>query len=160
MPLKSLLEKLRAAPGTPPTLLPFPRADLAVAALLLEAAQVDGSIREEERTVVKRLVREHFRLPPAETAQLLQIAEGEFAAALDDWVFTQAVRECFGEQERQAVLEMLWQVVYADGKLARFEDELMGRLSTALDLSPQAVDAARERAFARANSAARGPEAS
>jgi uncharacterized tellurite resistance protein B-like protein len=51
-------------------------------------------------------------------------------------------------------------VVYADGKLARFEDELMGRLSRALDLSPQAVDAARERAFARLNPAGRGPEAS
>lgn len=159
MPLKSLIEKLRASPGTPPTLLPFPRAELAVAALLLEAAQVDGSTREEERAIVIRLIREHFRLPPAETAQLLQIAEGEFAAALDDWVFTQAVRECFAEQERQAVLEMLWQVVYADGKLARFEDELMGRLSRALDLSPQVVDAARERAFARANPAGRGPEA-
>jgi uncharacterized tellurite resistance protein B-like protein len=159
MPLKSLLEKLRTSPGTPPTLLPFPRAELAVAALLLEAAQVDGGTREEERAIVMRLIREHFRLPPAETAQLLQIAEGEFAAALDDWVFTQAVRECFAEQERQAVLEMLWQVVYADGKLARFEDELMGRLSRALDLSPQAVDAARERAFARLNPGGHGQEA-
>lgn len=159
MPLKSLLEKLRAAPGTPPTLLPFARAELAVAALLLEAAQVDGHTRAEERATVQRLIRDNFRLPPAETAQLLQIAEGEFAAALDDWVFTQAVRESFAEPERQVVLEMLWQVVYADGKLARFEDALMARLAQSLDLSPQAADAARERAFARAHPAEGGAEA-
>lgn len=160
MPLKSLLEKLSAAPEAAPSLLPFPRVDLAVAALLLEAAQVDGKRRDEEYAAVLRLIREHFHLPETETAQLLQVAEGEFAAALDDWVFTQAVREGFPEPEREAVLEMLWQVVYADGKLARFEDELMGRLAQALDLLPQAADAARERAFARsAPPAERGSEA-
>ena len=158
MPLKSLLQKLNAAPEAPPSPLPFSRVDLAVAALLLEAAQVDGKRHEEEYATVLRLIRERFNLPPTETAPLLQLAEGEFAAALDDWVFTQAVREGFAAADRQRVLEMLWQVVYADGKLARFEDELMGRLAEALDIPPQAADEARERAFARTTSAERGAE--
>ncbi|MBZ0133535.1 MAG: TerB family tellurite resistance protein [Rhodocyclaceae bacterium] len=158
MPLKSLLQKLSAAPEAPPSPLPFPRVDLAVAALLLEAAQVDGKRHAEEHATVLRLIREHFRLPPTETAQLLQLAEGEFAASLDDWVFTQAVRDGFGAADRQKVLEMLWQVVYADGMLARFEEELLDRLAEALDIPPQAADAARERAFARITSTERGPE--
>jgi uncharacterized tellurite resistance protein B-like protein len=150
MLLKSLLERLRAAPDAAPTTLPFPRVELAVAALLLEAAQIDGETRQEERAVVLRLIRERLRLPEAETARLLQIAEGEFSAALDDWVFAEAVRVGFDAAERAKVLEMLWEVVYADGRLARFEDELMHRLRDALDLSPLEADAARERAFARA----------
>ncbi len=158
MPLKSLLQKLNVAPEAPPSPLPFSRVDLAVATLLLEAAQADGKRHEEESATVLRLIREHFHLPPTETAQLLQIAEGEFAASLDDWVFTQAVREGFDAEDRQKVLEMLWQVVYADGKLARFEGELMGRLAAALDIPPQAADSARERAFARITSAERGAE--
>lgn len=155
MPLKSLLERLRMAPGAAPSSLPFPRTELAVAALLVEAVHIDGEAREDERAVVRRLVRERFRLPEAETARLLQIAEGEFSAALDDWVFTQAVREGFAAEERQAVLEMLWEVVYADGRLARFEDALMSRMGDALGLSPQDANAARERAFARASPAGR-----
>jgi uncharacterized tellurite resistance protein B-like protein len=149
MPFQNLLAKLRQPPAAAPTELPYPRPELAVAALLIEAAQVDGKIPETESAVIRRLVHEHFHLPQAETEQLLRIAEGEFSAALDDWVFTQTVRESFDASERQTVLEMMWQVVYADGNLARFEDALLNRSAHALGLSPPEADAARERAYAR-----------
>lgn len=150
MPMKSLLEKLRGAPAAAPSSLPYPVIDLAVAALLVEAAQVDGAIPPAEREVMQRLMREHLRLPEEETAQLLRLAEGEFAAALDDWVFTQTVRERYATEERQRVLEMMWRVVYADGRLARLEDALMGRVADALGLAPAQADAARTLAYARA----------
>jgi len=149
MPLQNLLAKLRARPAGAPSELPYPRPELAVAALLIEAAQVDGNIPRSEQLVIRRLIRDHFHLPEAETETLLKIAEGEFAAALDDWVFTQTVKESFAPAERQTVLEMMWQVVYADGSLARFEDALLNRSAKALGLSPAEADAARERAYAR-----------
>ncbi|CAG0957908.1 hypothetical protein BURK2_00572 [Burkholderiales bacterium] len=149
MPFQNLLAKLRQRPAPAPTELPYPHPELAVAALLIEAAQVDGSIPESERAVIVRLIREHFHLPEQESEALLQIAEGEFSAALDDWVFTQAVRESFAKPERQTVLEMMWQVVYADGSLAHFEDALLNRSAQALGLSAEEADAARERAYAR-----------
>lgn len=149
MPLQNLLAKLRQRPPAAPSELPYPRPDLAVAALLIEAAQVDGSIPESERQVIRRLIRDHFHLPETESDTLLRIAEGEFAAALDDWVFTQAVRENFSMEERGTILEMLWQVVYADGTLVHFEDALLHRIAKALHLSDDEADAARERAYAR-----------
>jgi len=150
MPKKSLLEKLRGAPAAAPSSLPYPAIDLAVAALLVEAAQIDGAIPPAERELMHSLMRERLRLPEEETAQLLRIAEGEFAAALDDWVFTQAVRERYAAGERQRVFEMMWQVVYTDGRLARLEDALMGRVAEALGLAPEQADAARTLAYARA----------
>lgn len=149
MPFQNLLAKLRQRPAAAPTELPYPQPDLAVAALLVEAAQVDGSIPTSERTLIRRLIRDHFHLPAPETEALLRVAEGEFAAALDDWVFTHAVRESFDVAERQTVLEMMWQVVYADGCLEHFEDALLHRSAKALGLSPEQADTARERAYAR-----------
>lgn len=156
MPKKSLLEKLRGAPAAAPSSLPYPAIDLAVAALLVEAAQVDGAIPPAERELMHGLMRERLRLPEEETALLLRIAEGEFAAALDDWVFTQTVREHYATEERQRVLEMMWRVVYADGRLARLEDALMGRVAEALGLAPEQADAARTLAYARVDGGGEG----
>jgi uncharacterized tellurite resistance protein B-like protein len=158
MPMKSLLEKLRSVPAAAPSLLPYSTIDLAVAALLIEAAQVDGSIPAAERRIMQRLVREHLQLPAEETAQLLEIAEGEFAAALDDWVFTQTVRQHYATEERLQVLGMMWRVVYADGRLARLEDALLGRTAAALGLTPAQADAARALAYARLNARDGGGE--
>jgi uncharacterized tellurite resistance protein B-like protein len=150
MPLKSLIERLRHAPAPAPAAQPFPRKELAVAALLIEAAQVDRRVSQEERIVVARLVRERLALPDGEAARLLELANGEVAAALDDWVFTQAVREGFPEDEREEILGMIWEVVYADRQLARFEDLFMQRVAQALGVNAQAAERARGRAFARA----------
>lgn len=156
MPKKSLIEKLRGAPAAAPSSLPYPAIDLAVAALLVEAAQIDGAIPPAEREIMQRLMRERLRLSEEETALLLRIAEGEFAAALDDWVFTQTVREHYAMEERQRVLEMMWRVVYADGRLARLEDALMGHVTEALGLAPEQADAARTLAYARADGGGEG----
>lgn len=160
MPFKSLLERLRHAPALAPSSQPFARKELAVAALLIEAAQIDRRVSQEERVVVARLVRERFALPDGEAACLLELATGEFAAALDDWVFTQAVRESFPEDDREDILEMIWEVVYADRQLARFEDLLMQRMAESLGVNAQAADRARGCAFARMSTAnQRGSEA-
>ena len=101
MPIQSLLERLRHPPTAAPTAQPFARRELAVAALLIEAAQVDRRISQPERLLLAKLVRGRFALPPDDAARLLVLAGGEFAAALDDWVFTEAVRNGFAEDERE-----------------------------------------------------------
>jgi uncharacterized tellurite resistance protein B-like protein len=156
MPWKELIERLRAAPPAPPSGLAFPRRELAVAALLVETAQVDRETTGEERALVLNLIGERLGLPAAAAGRLLCVAEGEFSAALDDWVFTLAVRESFPEAERVEVLEMMWRIVYADGRLARFEEQLMKRMPVALGLTTVLAEEARARAFARAPAKGRG----
>ena len=149
MPIQSLLERLRHPPTAAPTAQPFARRELAVAALLIEAAQVDRRISQPERLLLAKLVRARFALPPEDAARLLALAGGEFAAALDDWVFTEAVRNGFAEDEREEILGMVWEVVYADGQLARFEETFMHRLAQSLNVSEAAAERARGFAFAR-----------
>lgn len=149
MAVNSLLKQLRQAPASDPALQPFPRKELAVAVLLIEAAQIDRRVSPGERAVMERLVRERFALPANETACLLTLARGEFALALDDWVFTQTVRESFAQDAREEILEMIWEVIYADRQLARFEDRFMQRMAESLGVNEAAADRARGAAFAR-----------
>jgi len=160
MPIQSLLERLRHAPAPASSAQPFARRELAVAVLLIEAAQVDRSVSPSERMVLAKLVRARFALPAQDAARLLSLASGEFAAALDDWVFTEAVRDGFAEDEREEILGMVGEVVYADGQLARFEETFMQRLAQSINLSEAAAERARSFAFARTSNANRwGSEA-
>lgn len=129
---------------------PFERRQIAVAALLLEAMYVDHQASEREHAAVTRLLREHFGLPEAVAIQLLGVAEERFAEVLDDWEFGEAVRVGFNPAERLEILTMLWEVAYADGDLGGLEDRLVSRLATQLDIEPEAADAARATAVARA----------
>lgn len=155
MPFQSILDRLRHPPAAAPAAPTFARRELAVAALLIEAAQIDRSVSQHERAVVAKLVGERFALPGNDVARLLELAGGEFAAALDDWVFTQAVREGFSDAEREEILGMIWTVVYADGRLARFEELFMQRLASSMDVDESAAERARGFAFARSPEASR-----
>jgi len=129
---------------------PFERRQIAVAVLLLEAMYVDHRVNEVQHVAVRRLLREHFGLPDELVDQLVGLADKRFAAVLDDWEFTEAVRAGFNVAERQEVLTMLWEVAYADGDLVGLEDNFVSRIAEQLEIPAEAVDAARAAAVARA----------
>ena len=136
---------------------PFERRHIAVAALLLEAMYIDHRASEHEHAAITRLLREHFALPEEAAQQLVAVADERFAEVLDDWEFAEAVRAGFNAAERREVLTMLWEVAYADGDLVRLEDRLVSRLAKQLDIDPEAADAARATAVARAGLIDDGP---
>lgn len=144
-----LIARLSRNPAAPPSAERVQRLRLAVAALLVEAVHADRQPGEGERDAVVSLLREHFALPAEEAEHLVELAEGRFAAVLDDWIFAQAVRRGFDHDERVEVLGMIWEVVYSDGRLAAFEMDLLQRLADALAIDPTSAEAARARAFAR-----------
>src|SRR5690606_40188822 len=76
-----------------PTLQPLALHDaLPISALLVEAVHADRHADAGERDAVVSRLREHFDLPVAEAEHLVELAEGRFAAVLDDWIFANAVR--------------------------------------------------------------------
>jgi uncharacterized tellurite resistance protein B-like protein len=149
--LNKLMDLLkRAPPATADTVgAPFSRRDVAVVALLVEAAQIDRSSRTDEFAAVERIVRERFELDAASAEQLIATARRQLDASLEDWVFAAAVREGFTVEERAEILGLLWEVVYADGQLARFEESLLHRLSRQLRVGEAESERARAQAFAR-----------
>lgn len=152
--IDKLLARLQQAPSPAPDTVgtPFPRRQLAVVALLIELAQSDRRIEPEELATISRIVRERFGLDAGTAERLIAVARTELDAALEDWVFAHAVREEFDPRERIEIVELLWEVVYADGRLARLEASLMRRLSAQLGISDAEREDARAQAFARTGS--------
>ena len=122
---------------------------IAAAALLVEAAQMDDDFDAGERRKVLALVTERFELTREESLSLLTAAEKRVAHASQLHGFTRVVNKAFDRAERIELLEMLWEVIYADGALHDHEAGLMRRLTGLLHVSDRESAAARKRARAR-----------
>jgi uncharacterized tellurite resistance protein B-like protein len=122
-----------------------PSPQRAVAALLVEAAQSDGTFEDEERRVIDTFLAKAFDLD-ARAATALR-AEGEVAQAnASDLVqFTRVIKTALDEQERVAVLEALWEIVLSDGSRHPREDQLLRRLAPLLGVSDRDSAHARQR---------------
>ena len=101
---------------------------LATAALLMEAACMDGHADEGEIATVTALLGEHFDLQPAEADELTLAAREAVAKSVELYGFTRVIKDSFNHEDRVRMIEMLWQVAYADGILHEFEANLVRRV--------------------------------
>ena len=63
--------------------------------------------------------------------------------------FTRVIKDVYPLEERTQVIEMLWEVVYADGVLHDYEANLMRRVGGLLYVSDRDQGAARKRVLDR-----------
>jgi uncharacterized tellurite resistance protein B-like protein len=122
---------------------------VAVAMLLVEAACRDDVFGPKERTVIARLLTEKFALSQDECAELLRSAEAASANIVQIHPYTRAVFEQMSPDERIQLIEMLWEVVYADGVLDPEEDALIRRLGGLIYITDRDRVLARQRVLAR-----------
>lgn len=145
-----MFKRLKALLTAPDTARPGPGSAeeerrLAAAALLVEAAHQDGDYASEERRQIRRLLAERFRLTEEETDALMAGAEEAQGRAVDLHGFTRYALAGMDEAGREALVEMLWRVVLADGALHDYEASLMRRVAGLLHVSDRASAAARRR---------------
>lgn len=123
---------------------------VAVAALLVEAARMDDRFADPERQMIERLLTERFELSEDDARQLLNNAEAKVARSTQLFPFTSLAVKRLDEDERVRVIEMLWQVAYADGVLDPQEDMLVRRVAGLIHVPDRERGEARQRALARA----------
>jgi uncharacterized tellurite resistance protein B-like protein len=110
---------------------------LAAAALLFHVIAVDGIVTEDERAVLGEVLRQQFDLDLAKTHELMQAAEEADAEAVDLYGFTSILKRQLGEADRERIIEMMWKLVYADGTVHEFEDNVVWRVAELLGVSGQ-----------------------
>ena len=145
-PLKALAGWLRGAEA-PESQDAAPRR--AVAVLLVEAARMDGTYSAEERAKVRTLLAKHFGLTPEAAEALARAGEAAQDGAVELFGFARAVTGAMTEAAREDLIEMLWEVVYADGRLHDFEANMMRRMAGLLYVSDRASALARKRVESR-----------
>lgn len=129
-----------------------PELRLATAALLVEAAKLDGTFDESERARIAAILSERFGLHEDEVAALIAAAGKEADHAGGLYRFTKTVRDHFDHAELVSMIEMLWEVAYADGTLDDFEANMLRRVAGLLYVTDRESGAARKRVLSRLSS--------
>jgi len=127
--------------------------ELAVAALLIEAARMDDSFDAAERSAIERLLAEKFELPPADLHELMAAAEQAVRRSTQFFPFTQEICKRIDPEARAHIIEMMWEVAYADGVLDPHEDMLLRRIAGLIAVSDRERMVARKRALERLTAA-------
>jgi uncharacterized tellurite resistance protein B-like protein len=144
---------------TTPEAEPAPQDDLqvAVAVLLVEAARMDATFDEKERAAILRLLAQRFALSAEAAQQLIALAESKAERSNQLYPFTRLAVERMDDEHRIGLIEMLWEVAYADGVLDADEDALIRRVAGLIYVSDQDRGAARQRVLGRLGLQAKGP---
>lgn len=108
---------------------------LAAGVLLLETAYIDDECTEEEMANVVNTLRSEFNLAPEYVDELLALAGAERENAFDLWQFTNQMNQHYSQQEKMALLEAVWRIIFADGRLEEHEDYFAHKLANLLRLT-------------------------
>ncbi len=121
----------------------------AVAALLVTAAHMDDRFDAAERAVIERLLAERFALSAADARQLAMAATEAMAQSTQLLPFTDRIVREVSIEDRARILEMLWEVAYADGVLDPHEDSLLRRVAGLIHVPDRERGLARQRVLQR-----------
>ncbi|MEA2907691.1 MAG: hypothetical protein QOG83_1104 [Alphaproteobacteria bacterium] len=108
---------------------------LAATALLVHAAAIDGVMSEVERDKLHAIIKRRFGLDDAATAELLAEATRVEQDSVDLYHFTSLLNRSLDDEGRRRMVEMMWEIVYADNRVSEFEDNLIWRAADLLNVS-------------------------
>jgi len=115
---------------------------VAIGALFLEMGRIDETFTEQETAQVLSILTNKYGLSGEDADALLDEADRELEASVDLWQFARVINEHYSLPKKEKLIERLWQIVYVDGKMDKYEHYLMNKLSKLLGLShKQLIDA-------------------
>ncbi len=104
----------------------------ATAILMTEVARADYEYDESEFSLLLKLIAKHFELTPQEALELGNQASERSEDYVSLHEFTHLLNDSLSDQEKEHVVALLWRVAYADGRLDKYEDSLVKRISDLL----------------------------
>ena len=108
---------------------------LAATALLVHVVSLDGEPTEVEKRKLHSLIESSFKLDPGTADRLIASATKVEGEAVDLYHFTSVIMRSVNEEGRLRIIEMMWELVYADGQVSEFEDNVVWRAADLLGIS-------------------------
>jgi uncharacterized tellurite resistance protein B-like protein len=115
---------------------PFEENDyrMAATAILVHVADVDGAFGASERDRLRSLVMERFGLAGGDAGRLIAQAELSEAEAVGLDRFIAVLRRTLDADGRLKLVEMMWDLVYADGAPLEVEESIVSRIGQMLEV--------------------------
>jgi uncharacterized tellurite resistance protein B-like protein len=107
---------------------------VASCALLLEMANIDGEFSEAEKENIIKILKSEYSLDEEDVLALIDDARKEIEESIDLWQFTSLINKNYSLEEKLRIIETIWMVIYADGRLEKHEDYLVHNLANLLRL--------------------------
>lgn len=108
---------------------------LAATALLIHVISLDGEPSAVEKHKLHSLIESRFGLDAGTADRLIAAAQVEEGQAVDLYHFTSVIMRAVDEPGRARIVEMMWELVYADGHVSEFEDNVVWRAADLLGIS-------------------------
>lgn len=108
---------------------------LAAAALLVHLISIDGEASEVEKTKLRTLLKSRFELDDASVDELIEAATRIEGESVDIFHFTSRIMRAVDEKGRARIVEMMWELVYADDHISEFEESVVWRSADLLGIS-------------------------
>jgi uncharacterized tellurite resistance protein B-like protein len=144
--LKDLFDAFAPAPAGAAPKHDEHQLQLATAVLLVEVMRADHELGEAERDAVLAALVSRFGLAADESERLVELAHANVRTATDYYATTSRINDSFEMAEKIHIVELMWQVAYADGRLDAHEQHVMRRLSDLLHVPHGAYVNAKMRA--------------
>jgi uncharacterized tellurite resistance protein B-like protein len=108
---------------------------LAATALLIHVVSLDGEPSASERRKLHGLIESRFGLDPGTADRLIASATRVEGDAVDLYHFTSVIMRQADAAGRLKIVEMMWEIAYADGAVTEFEDNVVWRAADLLGVS-------------------------
>ena len=102
---------------------------------MVEVAVQDGQFDSAERSTIEKSLTNKLNLSMDDAKELLELAEDKQNQSVQILSFTKEIKNHFDDQGRAHIMEMLWEVVFADGEEDSYESNLMRRIAGLLYIS-------------------------
>ena len=123
--------------------------NLAAGALMVQVIVADGKITPEEEAKLLAVLEEHYAVSKDEAKELARAAQTAQSESIDLYSFTSVLKREMEESERLALVEDLWEMVYADGQIHEFEDNIVWRVAELIGIQSRDRMVLKQRVLAR-----------
>ena len=107
----------------------FEATQLAVASLMITTAKHDSIFDEIEKEEILKLLNNYYKLTDESLINLFEISDSMVDNASDIHQFTSKINSSLDDEEKLAIIEMLWKIIIADGRIDDYENALVRKLS-------------------------------
>ncbi len=106
-----------------------------ISGILVEAAAIDGKIDKSEVSKIKRSLVNFFEITHDKSSEIVDKSLNEIDASNSFYYFTSKINKEYEYDKKIELIEILWEIILADGEIHDFESNLIRRLSGLLYVS-------------------------
>ena len=125
--------------------------NILIAAILIECAKEDGDFSDVEIEKIKKLLENKLGVNSEKVSSVFDQAIELCQDSVEIYSLTKDIRDNFSHEEILDILELMWTIMLADGKIDDFEDAMMRKIVGLFHLTGKDSSEARHKASININ---------